>query len=435
MPLLEVAIHHTKQLLRMDLRTMLTCRVGFRTSSASLAAQNFTMPALSPTMTEGNIAKWNIKEGDSFTAGDVLLEIETDKASMDVEAQDDGVLAKIIQGDGSKGIPVGTRIGVLADQGDDLASLEIPAEEGSSAPKKEPKSESAPAEPKKSESSEESAPADKPAKKSSSSSGPSAAQTYPFFPSIEALLREHNLSHSDVAKMTPSGPKGRLIKGDVLAYLGLTSSESYATDLAKGLEKLSHLDLSNIKISPPKPKASKVAAEAAPEPAKVEITDVAVQISMKAVLEVQKRIQSSLGVFLPISTFINRAVDLANDDLPLPKNYQPSADELFNQVLGLDKVVTQQGTRGSFIPQISAFPPTAPAQIAKPKSKKVDILDQLIGGGKKSAFSKASKSVPGLSSGENVFSVTVPKGDEKRAGLFLERVKVVLEGEPGRLVI
>jgi pyruvate/2-oxoglutarate dehydrogenase complex dihydrolipoamide acyltransferase (E2) component len=53
------------------------------------------MPALSPTMTEGNIATWKIKEGDSFSAGDVLLEIETDKAQMDVEAQDDGILAKI----------------------------------------------------------------------------------------------------------------------------------------------------------------------------------------------------------------------------------------------------------------------------------------------------------------------------------------------------
>ena len=92
------------------------------------------MPALSPTMTEGNIASWKVKEGDKFSAGDVLLEIETDKASMDVEAQDDGIVAKIIQGDGSKGIQVGSRIGVLAEVGDDLSSLEIPPEETSSTP-------------------------------------------------------------------------------------------------------------------------------------------------------------------------------------------------------------------------------------------------------------------------------------------------------------
>lgn len=54
------------------------------------------MPALSPTMTEGNIAAWKVKEGDEFSAGDVLLEVETDKAQMDVEAQDDGIMAKIM---------------------------------------------------------------------------------------------------------------------------------------------------------------------------------------------------------------------------------------------------------------------------------------------------------------------------------------------------
>ena len=391
------------------------------------------MPALSPTMTEGNISKWNLKEGDSFSAGDVLLEIETDKASMDVEAQDDGILAKIVVGDGSKGIQVGSRIAILAEEGDDISSLEIPAEE--SAPKKEAKSESS-EKPKEKEAKQEES---KPAKKSSEkkSSSPAPAQTKPFFPSVEALLKEHNLSSSDVSQMTPSGPKGRLIKGDVLAYIGKTSSSSYASELGSRLEKLSHLDLSNIKIPPPKKAAApeKAAKEA---PKEEQRTDVAVQISMKAVLEVQKRIQASLGVFLPISTFINRAVDLANDELPLPKNYKPTADELFNDILGLDSVVTSRGTRGTFVPQIAAFPPTtslvAPSSRAK-SSKKVDVLDQLIAGGKKSAFKKEAPLVPGLSSGDNVFSVSVVKGEEKMAGVFLERVKIVLEGEPGRLVI
>lgn len=87
---------------------------AFHAAPVTRAAQNFNMPALSPTMTEGNIATWKVKEGmqssltdkvraeslidtgDSFVAGDVLLEIETDKAQMDVEAQDDGIVAKII---------------------------------------------------------------------------------------------------------------------------------------------------------------------------------------------------------------------------------------------------------------------------------------------------------------------------------------------------
>ena len=76
-----------------------------------------------------NIASWKVKEGERFSAGDVLLEIETDKATMDVEAQDDGVMMKIMSADGAKAVQVGTRIAVLAEAGDDVAALEIPADE------------------------------------------------------------------------------------------------------------------------------------------------------------------------------------------------------------------------------------------------------------------------------------------------------------------
>jgi pyruvate dehydrogenase E2 component (dihydrolipoamide acetyltransferase) len=70
--------------------------LALRTSAPASALTKFQMPAMSPTMTEGGIASWKLKEGDTFTAGDVLVEIETDKATIDVEAQDDGFLAKIM---------------------------------------------------------------------------------------------------------------------------------------------------------------------------------------------------------------------------------------------------------------------------------------------------------------------------------------------------
>lgn len=387
------------------------------------------MPALSPTMTEGNIAKWAVKEGESFSAGDVLLEIETDKASMDVEAQDDGILAKITQGDGTKGIKVGSRIGVIAEPGDDLSSLEIPAEESSAPPP--PKEASKPAPEKKSEAPpapEPSKSTDTPAKKPS---GPAKKQTYPLLPSVEHLIHEHGLDSSAIDKMTPSGPNNRLLKGDVLAYLGSISS-SYPTELSAKIDKLSHLDLSNIKLAAPAsaPKAAK-AAEAIPE-AVVPDLEVALPISMKAVIEVQKRIQSTLGVFMPLSTFIARATDVANDNLPRSKTQQATADELFNQVLGLNKVAT--GMRGTFLPQITALSGTVPA--AKlPKRKEVDIIDILSGKSRPVSKSLVGRPLPGLSGEVNVFSVTVPKGDESRAKLFLDRVKMVLEEEPGRLVL
>jgi pyruvate/2-oxoglutarate dehydrogenase complex dihydrolipoamide acyltransferase (E2) component len=393
------------------------------------------MPALSPTMTEGNIAKWAVKEGDSFSAGDVLLEIETDKASMDVEAQDDGILAKITQGDGAKGIQVGSRIGVIAEPGDDLSTLEIPPEESSAPPpqkeaskpkpesKSEPKAEAeAPLAPKSSAS------ADAPARKPS---GPAKKQTYPLLPSVEHLIHEHGIDQSGIDKMTPSGPNNRLLKGDVLAYIGSISS-SYPTELSAKIEKLTHLDLSNIKLATPAPapKLTK-AADAIPEPVAQDL-EVAVPISMKAVIEVQKRIHSTLGVFMPLSTFIARATDVANDNLPRSKTQAASADELFNQVLGLDKIPS--GVTGTFLPQITALSRTVPR--AKVSSRKnVDIIDILTG--KSGAVSKSlqGKPLPGLSGEVNVFSVTVPKGEERRAQLFLDRVKTVLEEEPGRLVL
>lgn len=81
------------------------------------------MPALSPTMTEGNLAKWHKNEGDDVTAGEVIAEIETDKATMEVEAVDEGVLGKIVVSEGSENVPVNEVIGVLLEDGEDAESL------------------------------------------------------------------------------------------------------------------------------------------------------------------------------------------------------------------------------------------------------------------------------------------------------------------------
>lgn len=79
-------------------------------------------------MTEGGIANWKKSEGDTFAAGDVLLEIETDKATIDVEAQDDGVMGKILTKAGENKVPVGQVIAILAEEGDDLAAIEVPSD-------------------------------------------------------------------------------------------------------------------------------------------------------------------------------------------------------------------------------------------------------------------------------------------------------------------
>ena len=100
------------------------------------------MPALSPTMEEGKLAKWLKKEGDQVKAGDIIAEIETDKATMEVEAVDEGILAKILIPDGSENVAVNTKIGVIAAEGEDVGAAASGAA-SASAPEKpaEPKAE------------------------------------------------------------------------------------------------------------------------------------------------------------------------------------------------------------------------------------------------------------------------------------------------------
>ena len=108
---------------------------------------NITMPALSPTMEEGNLSKWLVKEGDKVSPGDVIAEIETDKATMEVEAVDEGTVAKLVVPAGTEGVKVNALIAVLAADGEDVAAAASGA--GSAAPKAEaapaPKADAAPA--------------------------------------------------------------------------------------------------------------------------------------------------------------------------------------------------------------------------------------------------------------------------------------------------
>jgi pyruvate/2-oxoglutarate dehydrogenase complex dihydrolipoamide acyltransferase (E2) component len=375
---------------------------------------------------------------------------------MDVEAQEDGILAKIVVAEGAKAIQVGSRIAVLAEEGDDLANLEIPAEDSSSSagqparkdrpsPQEELKggidtTESSP-------SAAEAPPSSKPnadagaggaadttraTQLHGSSDSKARKQTYPLYPSVQHLLLSNGLSKDDANKIPASGPAGRLLKGDVLAYLGKIE-KNYPDQQAKRMDKLAHLDLSNIQLAAPskKPEAKPVEAE---KPAPIPDTEIALPISLSAVLETQKRVYETLGINVPLSTLIARASELANENLPLSKNRKPTADELFNSVLGLNNV-SSKTSRGHYVPQITGLLPTAPVSTSQRAAKKADIFDILAG--KPSGPKKAPKTFAAQSAlaAQNVFSVSAPKGDEKRAQEYLERMKQVLEAEPGRLVL
>ena len=90
-------------------------------------ATEILMPALSPTMEEGTLAKWLKKEGDTVTAGDIIAEIETDKATMEFEAVDEGILGKILIAEGTQGVKVNTPIAVMIEEGESADAVAAPA--------------------------------------------------------------------------------------------------------------------------------------------------------------------------------------------------------------------------------------------------------------------------------------------------------------------
>ena len=139
------------------------------------------MPALSPTMTEGTLAKWAKAVGDTITSGDLLAEIETDKATMEIEAVDEGILGKILVAEGTEGVPVNQLIGLILEDGEDASALEAAL-----APVAAP------------------APA-----------APAPAKTGNRIIASPLARRLATAKGVDLATVTGSGPKGRIVKRDV----------------------------------------------------------------------------------------------------------------------------------------------------------------------------------------------------------------------------
>jgi pyruvate dehydrogenase E2 component (dihydrolipoamide acetyltransferase) len=179
------------------------------------------MPALSPTMERGNLARWLKKEGDTIKPGDVLAEIETDKATMEVEAVDEGVLAKIIVPDGTQDVPVNNVIGVIAAEGEDAKSL---ASGGSPQPSAGA-SPRPPESPRQAPPRQDSAPQEAPPKPPDGPAGApvsgASLNEHPgprifTSPLARRIAKEAGL---DLAALNGTGPHGRIIERDVKAAL------------------------------------------------------------------------------------------------------------------------------------------------------------------------------------------------------------------------
>jgi pyruvate dehydrogenase E2 component (dihydrolipoamide acetyltransferase) len=157
-------------------------------------ATQILMPALSPTMEEGTLAKWLVKEGDTVKSGDIMAEIETDKATMEFEAVDEGIIGKILVAEGTSGVKVNTAIAVLLEEGED-ASATGEAPKAAKPEAQAPKAEAAPK-----------AVADAP-----SPAKPSGARVFAS-PLARRIAAEKGI---DLSQITGSGPHGRIVKADV----------------------------------------------------------------------------------------------------------------------------------------------------------------------------------------------------------------------------
>ena len=210
------------------------------------------MPSLSPTMTHGNIIRWYVKEGDEISPGTVLADIETDKATLAFENQEDGFIAKILVEAGTKDIPVGKPVAIIVEEEADVAAFanytspDAPAAKGAAAAAPEP-----------------AAAAPKPAA-AAASTGPANSR---MGPAARYALAETGLSSADV---TPTGPNNMITKADVMkAAAGGAKPKPAPAAAAAAANQPPKAAAAAVAPAQPKtpPAAAKPAAAAAPKKA------------------------------------------------------------------------------------------------------------------------------------------------------------------------
>ena len=204
------------------------------------------MPALSPTMEEGTLAKWLVREGDSVQSGDLLAEIETDKATMEFEAVDEGTIAQILIPEGTDNVKVGTVIAVIAGEDEDAGSTKVaPTPAPAPAPAPAAKADPAPA------------PAAAPAPAPTAAPAPAAqGERIKASPLAKRIAADKGI---DLAALTGSGPGGRIVKADLEGAAASTAApasaaapspapaaapapaQPFETDIPHSAEKLSNM--------------------------------------------------------------------------------------------------------------------------------------------------------------------------------------------------
>ncbi len=267
------------------------------------------MPALSPTMTEGNLTKWHKAEGDAVSSGDVLAEIETDKATMEIEAVEEGTLGKIIVPEGSEAVPVNQVIALLLEEGEDARALEGVEIKPATAP-------AAPAQAAAPTAVPVAAPTTPTAITPAPQSTPSDGRVFAS-PLARRLADGAGL---DITALRGSGPRGRIVKRDVEAAIaagGVPSRATVATTAPSAPIVIDDSGLPPYRVMPHSNVRKVIAARLSASKQQVPHFYLSIDCEIDNLLAARKRLNAQSDDYkLSVNDFVIRAVALALHRVP-----------------------------------------------------------------------------------------------------------------------
>jgi pyruvate dehydrogenase E2 component (dihydrolipoamide acetyltransferase) len=292
------------------------------------------MPALSPTMEEGTLAKWLVKEGDEVKSGDILAEIETDKATMEFEAVDEGKIAKILVPEGTDGVKVGAPIAIMAGEGEDASAAAGAAPKADTAAPAPPKASPEPKADATPKSSPAQAPVETPAAPAQAAA-PARAEgdRVKASPLARRLAQAQNI---DLSSLQGSGPGGRIVRADIDAAVGKAPATAPAAAAAPAVA--GHAVLPGpmeqaipheaIKLSNMRKTIARRLTESKQQVPHIYLT---VDIQLDALLKLRGELNAGLesrGVKLSVNDLLIKALALALIEVP-ECNVSFAGDQLF----------------------------------------------------------------------------------------------------------
>jgi pyruvate dehydrogenase E2 component (dihydrolipoamide acetyltransferase) len=280
------------------------------------------MPALSPTMEEGTLAKWLVKEGDHVASGDIIAEIETDKATMEFEAVDEGKIAKILVPEGSEGVKVGAPIAILAGEGEDASKAAAAAPKADTAAPAPPKPT---AEPKADATPKIAPPPQAPVETPPAPAVPARAEgeRVKASPLARKLAQAQNI---DLSGLQGTGPGGRIVRADVDAAVGKAPAPAPAAAPQAAPALATHLVMpgvieqaiphEEIKLSNIRKTIARRLTEAKQQVPHIYLT---VDIQLDALLKLRSELNAGLGsrgVKLSVNDLLIKALAQALIEVP-----------------------------------------------------------------------------------------------------------------------